>query len=138
MKAKITMTTFLLFFTFSIFTACDADDESSMPSVDGLLDVQWTATDETGSASITLNSDNTWNSINNVTQETFSGEWSWVDRANLIMKFREFVFFEDSFSEFYRFSNVTDTSVDVEFTTSPNPIQPTNESNFTEVGTWFK
>ena len=138
MKTNFLKTALLLFLTFSVFLACDSDDEGSLPSIDALLDVQWTATDQTGSASITLRSDNTWTSINNVTQETFNGEWSWVDRGNLIMKYREFVFFDDTFSEFYRFSNITENSVDVEFTTSPNPIQPTNESNFSDEGSWMR
>ena len=138
MKTNVLRTVLLLCFTFSVFTGCDSDDDASVVSVDGLLDVQWTAEDETGSASITLRSDNTWTSINNVTQETFSGEWSWVDRGNLIMKFREFVFFEDTFSEYYRFSNITENSVDVEYTTRPNPIKPTNEENFTDQGSWTK
>lgn len=137
MKTTIFKTALLLCLTFCIFTACDSDDDNAGPTVE-FLDVVWTAEDATGSATIIFRSDNTWTSTNTITNASFSGEWSWIDEGNRIMKYGEFVFFGDTFSEFFRFSNITDTSVDVESTTQPNPNRPTNESYFTQAGTWTR
>lgn len=138
MNSNVLKISLIVLFSCALLTGCDADDEAGMPSTEGLFDVEWTAINENGSASIVLRSDNTWTSTNSINNETLNGEWSWIDQSNLIIKFREFVFFEDTFSEFYRFNNITENSVDVEFTTSPNPIQPNNNSSFTDVGTWTR
>ena len=136
MKLQFLKTTLFLFMSISLFSSCDSDDDGS--SSVNLLDVVWTAEDESGAATIIFRTDNTWTSTNTVTNESLNGEWSWVDQGNRIMKYGEFEFFGDTFSEFYRFSNVTDSAMDVEFTTSPNPIQPNNNSSFTNLGTWTR
>jgi len=136
MKLNLIQTVLILLLCVSVFGACESDD-NAQPTPD-FLDVEWTAADENGTATIIFRTDGTWSSTNTVTNNDYSGEWSWVDEGSRIMKFREFIFFEDTFSEFYKFSNLTDTSVDVEFTTQPNPNQPNSNSYFTVAGTWMR